>query len=158
MPKPDFAAEERFMQQHEERQRQTTARVIAVLEENGRSDLVAEFEKRLHDIDSGVDGARSTWHSISDAQRRILLLLSGGRRWLTRSPGSKHFYDAQGEPHALSRIGTLRGVRALAARGLLDWEGGALDPERKAVLSEKARFVLKHGKPGPGEVFAGYRP
>ena len=32
-------------------------------------------------------------------------------------------------------------------RRLLDhWDGGAFDPERKAVLTERGKFVLRHGQ------------
>lgn len=67
---------------------------------------------------------------------------------LVREGGSKTVYTAHGEPPALCRVARLATVRNLAARGLVDWDGGAFDPERRAVISELGRFVLAKGRPG----------
>lgn len=118
--------------------------------------------QKIRDIDSGVQGARSTWHSISDTQRRVLLLLIGGsQRQLVRA-GDVYTIRGSGtsdDPAKLIRTGIRRPtVRAIAARGLLEWTGGTFDPEAAAVLTEQARFVLKHGRPEPGQHFHGFRP
>lgn len=111
----------------------------------GRPDLVEEFDRKMREIDTGINGARNCWHSISEAQRRVLNLAATGR-WLVRSPGTNHFYDAHGEPHALSRVAGLKTVRNLCARELLAYDGGAIDPERKMVITERGLFVVKHGQ------------
>lgn len=109
-----------------------------------RPDLLAEYDARTSEIDSGIYGARSTWRAISSAQKRIMLLLDAGR-CLIRGASSTR-YDASGEPHALANICGIATVRNLASRDLVAWDGGAFDPERKAVLTERGKFVLKHGQ------------
>jgi len=121
-------------------------RTRELLLENGRPDLVAELDRKLKDIRTGVDGAQRTWHSLSGAQRRVLEELRTGRA-LSRSPGTKHRYDAIGMPHAISRVCSLATARALCARELLHVDGGATDPERKIILTERGLFVLAHGAP-----------
>jgi hypothetical protein len=37
----------------------------------------------------------------------------------------------------------------MAARGLLDWDGGAFDPEAAVTMSEQGRFVLAKGRQTP---------
>ncbi|ACL60543.1 hypothetical protein [Methylobacterium nodulans] len=144
---PDFAAEERLLHQLEREIRAMTERVKQMLREKGRPDLLAELERNLRDVETGVSQARSAWHSISPAQRRVLEALGDGRR-LVREGSSRTVYEAHGKPHALRRVARLATVRNLAARGLVDWDGGAFDPERRAVLSERGRFVLAKGRPG----------
>lgn len=155
MPKPDFAAEERFLQQQEEREQATNARVMEMLHEEGRPDLAEGLVRRLKDIDSGVYGARSTWHSISDAQRRVLILLASGPASLKRM--ERTTYDVVSPAGSRATGIRLATVRNLAARGLLEWTGGAFDPEAAARLTERADFVLKHGRPPAGQAFEGYR-
>lgn len=90
--------------------------------------------------------ARTTWHSISDAQRRTLIIVGTGSRKLRRSSWSKNFYDAYGEPHAVDKAAGLLTVRNLCSRGLLAWDGGSFDPEKAAVITERGLFVLRHGR------------
>lgn len=121
-----------------------TERVRVVLLEAGRPDLVVELDTKLREIRTGVAGARSTWHSISPAQRRVLQLLSSGR-WLVRQKHSKTRYDAHGEPHAEGNVCSLATFRNLTTRDLLACDGTAFDPELRGVLTEHGRFVLVHG-------------
>jgi hypothetical protein len=155
MPAENFAEQERFLQRQEERERDTNQRVLAMLRDEGRPDLADDLTQRLRDIDSGVHGARSTWHSISDAQRRVLLLLGSGPASLRRVGRTYDVVSPLGSRAIGIRLAT---ARNLAARDLLEWTGGAFDPEASGVITEHARFVLKHGSPAPGEHFEGYRP
>lgn len=133
------ALDEKFARQREG--------VRQILKDAGRDDLVAELDRKIREIDTGIDGARRTWESISDAQRRVLTIVATGKR-LVRSGGTKHFYDAHGEPHALPRVAGLKTVRNLCIRELLAWQDGAFDPEAKAVITERGLFVVRHGPRG----------
>lgn len=106
-------------------------------------EALARYDARMRDLATGVQGARNAWHSISPAQKRIMLMLDTGR-CLYR--GASKRYDALGEPHAISNVCSLATVRNLASRDLVAWDGGVFDPERKAVLTERGKFVLKHGQ------------
>lgn len=96
--------------------------------------------------------AVETWGALSQPQRRVVLLLTSRPGRLVRSAGTRHFYDFHGEPHAESRIAGLLTVRNLERRELLAWDGGAFDPERRAVVTEPAHFVVKHGSMERGDV------
>src|SRR5580658_3016903 len=88
------------------------------------------YDAAMRDLDSGVMGARSTWHSISPAQQRAL------RTALEDTVDGKW---VRGIGAGVSTI------RALCARDLMAWDGGAFDPEAAAVITERGRFVLAHG-------------
>lgn len=128
---------------------QRTQAVRRLLIEKGDIAALADFDRNMKELRLGVTAARNTWHSISLAQRRVIETLVTGRYWLVRWAGGKNFYDAHGEPHALVKVASLPTVRNLAARGLIDWDGTATDPEKRAVLSDRGRFVWKHGRPTP---------
>jgi hypothetical protein len=130
-------------------ERQSRARAESVrklLRGEGRNDLVRDLDDKLREIESGVDGAKAVWHSISSAQRRVLELLAEGRR-AVRAAWSRTQYNAPGTPHMVSPLCGLPTLRALSARDLVAPDGGAFDPERAFVLTDRARFVLAHGKP-----------
>jgi len=93
------------------------ARVRAIIAESG-PDAVAEFDRNMKDIRTGVSHARNLWHSITEAQRRAMTELSQGR--FNCKPVT---------------------LRCLMQRGLAVWD--APKPE----LSEHGRFVLKFGRP-----------
>jgi hypothetical protein len=133
-----------LLQRLDEQSARQNERVRQMLFDAGRPDLVADLDAKLKDIRTGIDGARRTWHSISPAQRRILTTLATGRS-LRRSPGSRTRYDAYGEPHAIRNVCGLPTVRNLCQRELLHVNGGALDPEREIILTERGRFVLARG-------------
>lgn len=46
----------------------------------------------------------------------------------------------------IAKAARLDTVRNLAARELVAWDGTAFDPEARAVLSERGRFVVRHGQ------------
>jgi len=157
MPGRDFAAEERLQHHLEREGAEQVERTKAVLGEAGRPDLVEDLDRRLRDGASGVTGARSAWHSISDPQRRALILLDGCHGRLVR-PAGKATYVVMGDRGQVAAGIRLATVRNLALRGLLEWHGGAFDPEAEAVMTERAAFVLRHGRPAPGTHFEGFRP
>jgi hypothetical protein len=152
----NFAEQERLMQDLEREGRERTERIRQMLREEGRADLEAELDRNLRDVESGVTSARSTWHSISDAQRRVLILLAGGPASLRRMKGST--YDVVSSVGSRATRIRLATVRNLASRGLLEWTGGAFDPEASARPTERMDFVMKHGRPEPGTHFEGFRP
>jgi hypothetical protein len=132
---------------------QSAERLRALLRAEGREDLIPEFDQRLKDIRTGVDGARGTWHALSGKQRYTLTAMADGR-YIARSlmnPRVFHGYRngtqaLSGQPGvmlAICRIGT---ARALSARELIHVDGGATDPEGKFVITEKGVFVFKHGQ------------
>lgn len=130
-------SEEDILQRLEERVRQQNQKVRQILVEEGRLDLLAGFDAKMRDIETGVDGAGIIWNALSEAQRRALRFANdycGGR--LVRI-GPKNY--------AASPLIRLATVRNLIARELLACDGGAFDPEKRVVLTEHARFVLKHG-------------
>lgn len=145
MPAPDFAGTERPIHDLERQQRASQERVREILCEEGRPDLVAEFDANMRDVETGVTHARNLWHSISPAQRAVLahLPLTGSNR--LRRAASGYVVDGPGLP--MPKPVRLPTLRAMAARGLVDWDGGAFDPEAAAVLSEQGRFVLAKGRP-----------
>jgi len=145
MAKPDFAAEERLMQHLDRESARTTKVVRQMIYETGRPDLVAEFDQNMKDVASGVARARNIWHSISPAQKRVLARMGDGGNKLQRF--ERGMYDVVNHLGSLETGIRLATVRSLAARSLLDWNGGAFDPEALAVLSEQGRFVLAHGRP-----------
>ncbi len=114
------------------------------------ADALKGYDASMRDHDSGVYGARMAWHSISPAQRRTLLFLAPGRV-LVRCAWSHNFYDAVAAADRFSTIAKaarLDTVRNLARRELLAWDGGAFQPEARAVLTERGTFVVAHGRMG----------
>lgn len=117
-------------------------RVRAIVREHGGEEALARHDENMKRLRLGITGAENAWHSISRAQRRTLLAMEGGRV-LTRQENGR--YDAIGAGDVLIQAG-VRTVRALAGHELVAWDGGAFDPEAKAVLTERGSFVLKHRK------------
>lgn len=152
----NFAAQERVLQDLERESDERTQRVRDMLHERGQPELVAELDRALKDSASGFTQARSVWHSISDAQRRVLILLGSGPADLRRMKGQS--YDVVSSSGSRATGIRLATVRNLASRGLLEWTGGAFDPEASARPTERMAFVLKHGRPAPGTNFQGFRP
>lgn len=99
---------------------------------------------KMREIDTGVYGARGCWAALSLAQRRALAEAErhGGR--LDRV-GKEYRHSARDQSYKPVYVAT---VRNLCARELMAWDGGAFMPEDAAVVSERGRFVLKHGGPG----------
>ena len=132
--------------------RAKTEEVRQMLYADGRPDLVAKLDAKMRDIESGVYGARSAWHSISHAQRTALRYAEsvGGR--LVRSSLRPRYISVALTPDAEKPIG-IKTVRNLCAHDLMAWDGGAFNPEGAAVVTERGRFVLKHGPLPDGQRF-----
>lgn len=99
--------------------------VRRMMREAGRDDLVSELDARLRDIRLGISHARNVWHSISSAQRSVLLDLEA-----KRTP----------------KVRTWATIRNLAVRGLVSI-GGCMLPGDSVELTEHGRFVLAKGQP-----------
>jgi hypothetical protein len=138
-------ASEDIQHQIEARSRESKERVRDLLRKEGKLEALAEFDQSMKDLDTGLTGARSSWHSISPAQRRVIEYLANNPVKLIRSEKST-YYDSFGGDAPQTRVAGLKTVRALAERGFLDWEGGAFDPELKAALTERGRFVWLKGR------------
>ena len=115
------------------------------------AEALARYDAWVRAADLGIDRAQSVWHSISDAQRRLVAVMGVGARQLrqfhsTANPGNSSF-DVYDERGLVAKFGMFRcaTVRNLASRELLEWTGGAFDPEASAVPTERLRFVLKWG-------------
>lgn len=125
------------------------AEVRKLIADAGRPDVLAQYDQNMRDIDTGIAGARSTWHSISPAQRRALTALVNGDGKMQRRNGDSPIYDGNlygGRFYGpICRLPT---VRNLIARELLACEGGAFDPECAVSITERGRFVVEHG-PSP---------
>lgn len=141
--------DQEFWRQFELAQLEKQEAFRAFILEQGRPDILAEYDAKMKDIRSGVDGAQSCWHSISDAQRRVLVFLGDGAtlRQDQENP-NRYFVRHRNGITSAERRAT---IRNLAARELLDWTGGAFTPEASAVLSDRGRFVLKY-RQGSGQV------
>lgn len=121
--------------------------------EAGRPDVLAQYDEALRLNRLGVTGARATWRSISEAQRRVIEQMGDGAK-LWRDPMNHRAYFLRVKMGAVIRV-RIATVRALASRELIAWEGGAFEPEAKASLTERGRFVLAHGPMPSGEKFTG---
>lgn len=135
IPKPDIEFE------IGKRNRESNARVRALLEAEGRPDLVEELDQRIRDVSLGLTRAMNVWHSISPAQRT---LLQAGSKLVRQEKTS--YYDLVAGVKVEHRVTRLPTVRSLIARDLLCCEGGAFDPEAVVVLTENARFVFEKGR------------
>lgn len=102
-------------------------------------EALARYEAKMKEVALGVDHAQMVWHSISNAQRRALKGISEGR---CRRVNNYYLVGESGRFVWKERVAT---IRNLADRGLIDWDGGAFEPEREAVLSEAGRFLLAKG-------------
>lgn len=132
-------------------QREREARFRATLLAAGRPDVLVEYDARMEDVRSGRHGARATWAALTPAQRRAVLFLDTGRV-LVRSARVAGHYDAEGIApgvDTIAKAARLDTVRVLAARGLVAWDGGTTDPERRAVPTERLRFVAEHAQVVP---------
>jgi len=129
----------------EKQNRESHARVRALLQAEGRPDLAEELDQRLRDVNLGVARARSIWHSISAAQRALLTMMMASGSKLVRHDKTS-FYDLVAGERLEHRVTRLPTVRSLIGRDLLCCDGGAFDPEAVVILTEHARFVFEKGK------------
>ncbi len=119
-------------------------RIDTFIRVQGHNGLADELKVRLKEVDLGLDGARMTWSSISEAQRRLLLMLFNASA-LVRVPNSPTRYEVQGAASdSRSRCG-IATARSLCGRDLIHCDGTVFDPEGRFVLTERGRFVVKHG-------------
>lgn len=114
---------------------------VEYMRREGRPDLAERYQERIKSINSGVYGAKACWSALSEAQRCALGVAASLGSLARRGKeygfaGSKRTW-----PHPI-RVAT---IRNLCARDLMAWDGGAFDPEAVAVITERGRFVLKHG-------------
>lgn len=143
--------DELFLRLERESQ-QSADRLRALLREEGREDLIPEFDQRMRDIRLGLDSARGCWHALSSKQRFVLARMGAGR-YIARSVANPRVFHAyqngtealSGQPGAILAICRLSTARAIAAHKLIHVAGGAFDPEAKFVITERGQFVLKHG-------------
>lgn len=103
----------------EAKSREQHKRVREIISETASGRMLAEFDRNMKDIQTGVTHARNVWHSISKAQRVALQRLDDGT-WGIKSRAT---------------------LRALMRRGLASWD------EVLPQLTEHGRFVLKFGPP-----------
>lgn len=133
---------EELMQDLERQSAERSVRLREMLYKEGRADLVAEYDKNMRELRTGLTGARSAWHSISPAQRQALEAAAHVGALYRRYTGTGYCFTPSGL--GTKACGTAT-VRNLISRELLAVDGGAFDPEAKVVPTEHGRFVLKHG-------------
>jgi hypothetical protein len=105
-------------------------------------DLADEYLAKIKEIETGVHGARACWSALTEPQQRALRIADdvGGRLERMGNKEYRH-HGKRVWPHPI-RVST---IRCLCSRELMAWDGGAFDPEAVAVITERGRFVLKHG-------------
>lgn len=130
----------------DEVQQQHTEIVREQLRIAGRPDLIDELDRNLKDVRTGVAGARATWAALSLAQKRALAIAGEGNRKFYRAPGSRMWMNAYGEPEAVDKAATIKGMEALVRRGLMDWHANATTVSNFAAITERGKFVLKNGE------------
>lgn len=135
--------EDDILHQIERHFRERRERVRQVILAQGRPDIVAEFDRDMKNLDSGITGARNCWNSISSAQRRVLQVMGQGR-CLRRTIRNPNRFDACGRGVVLD-VCRLATARKLCAHELIHVNGGATDPEAEFVMTERGKFVLRWG-------------
>ena len=138
-------SEEEILHRLEQDWRAQRERFRALLIENGRPDLLTDYDAQMRNIRLGIASAKGAWHSISPTQRRVLAQMGSGAGHLWQDPMNERSYYLRLADTAVVRVRRAT-VRKLAAHELLTWDGGAFSPEAKVVLTERGRFVLQHGR------------
>jgi hypothetical protein len=118
-----------IIQRLDRESRERTEVVRSLLRDSGKVVALQDFDRRLRENVLGLTGARSAWHSLSIAQRQALQAAGIGNGKLVPGRG----------------FGLLT-LRALSQRGLLHCSGPIRDPEAEFVVTERGRFVLRHGQ------------
>lgn len=113
--------------------------------------ILADYTANIRNLERGLTGARSCWHSISPKQARTLAILGAGGA--LHKDGDSIYFDYRGLPHDLTHACDIRTVRALCAHELAVVDGGTFDPESKIVITERGQFVLRHGYTKDGKWF-----
>lgn len=124
-------------------QARSEARVRAVIAEAGTPEDLARFDASMEHVHSGRSELESLWHSITPAQRTLVLLVGEGRR-LVRCAWSRHRYGAVGEPHAVRDCASARTVEALIRHRLLAPAGTTDDPGQVVVATERLSALLAY--------------
>ena len=127
----------------DERDQPQRAAFVAYLQSDGHAVAADDYLAKMREIDNGISGARGCWAAMTATQRRALTEanIHGGR--LDRD-GKGYRHASRNQPY---RPIYAASVRNLCRRDLMAWDGGAFDPEASAVVTERGRFVLKHGEP-----------
>lgn len=102
--------------------RKKTEAVRQLLKDEGRLDIMAEFDAKMKAIANGTEHARNIWHSISAAQRSAMLAME-------RAPNCG-FRKATQEN--------------LLRRGLAERVANIKDMKNYLQLTEHGRFVLNN--------------
>jgi hypothetical protein len=136
-----FDIEHEFETEMRDRRERVRAKIIT----SGREDVLAEYDRDMRNLDLGITGAQNTWHSLSLAQRRIVRLMATKSLKLMKRRGGTIF-DARTTEGTVERVTTIVSVRALIARGIVQCEGGAFDPESIVSLTEKGKFTWDKGR------------
>lgn len=133
-----------ILHQMEAESRAGVERVRAMLREEGREDILQDFDRNLRENALGITKARSSWDALTQPQRTALRLARTHAK-LRRSTVSRTRYDAIGGPAQDEARGVcgLPTLRALCKRELLHPHGPALDVEANFVITEHGRFVLR---------------
>lgn len=121
--------------------REAQKRVRALIAESNRPDILAEYDATMRDIELGIYGARATWAALSEVQRDVLRSLrdNGGYIWPDPRISSRCYHSHSNGMGVRYRDLT---IRNLSRRNLLDWEAADTPAGVRAVLSERARFML----------------
>lgn len=128
----DLAAEQ-------ERQHQRVRELVA---ERGGDHALAEYDAMMDHVRSGRYSMTMLWHSLSGPQRQLVRRLGEGDRTLVRCRHTRHFYDAYGEPYAISKVAGLGTVAKLVRLGVLRWTGPASDQAQMVELATRGRELL----------------
>lgn len=101
--------------EREDRERSASLRKMLI--DIGRDDVLAQYDADMRDLRLGITGAKSIWHSISEAQRRVLIYAGHGLR-LQRSHRPNTF-DAIGPGLEVVNVARLPTLRNLSSRELI---------------------------------------
>lgn len=135
--------EDDVLHQLERHFRDSRERVRHMILAAGRPDILAEFDRDMKNLDTGITGAKNCWNSISSAQRTVLRIMGEGRH-LRRARCNPGRYDACGRS-VIPNVCRLATARKLCGHELIHVNGGATDPEAGFVMTERGRFVLRWG-------------
>lgn len=131
------ADEYEFIQQFDGEMARRDAEFRAFMQAEGHLQALADYDARMRDIRSGVDGARNTWDSLTDPQRNALVAI----KWAAGRARRVRLRYVAGPTDFGAKT-----VFALQRRELVEWDGG-LDPSASVVLTERGLFVITRGGP-----------
>ena len=120
-----------------------SAAVLRVLIAEGRPDLADELQAKLREIRLGITEAQATWSAMTSAQRAIMLNVAECGRLVKDRNATFSRYSNENET---CRPVYLRSINPLVRRRLLDW-----DQWPHCVITERGRFVVKHGAKASSE-------